>query len=149
MRLDCDLQKVMNSCLRARCVEIPADDERRCEMRWVNELFKFNDEWRHNGSRRAIDWWNYEWCFAGVEFEVKAFKSREVVIYFRLFYILVMDDCDAAPPCRWRSRDVGGWCGDEAIWNKAVCDAARSVWSLSKSRSRQRCPELHRIGCPE
>ena len=28
MRLNCVLQKVMNSCLRARCIEIPADDER-------------------------------------------------------------------------------------------------------------------------
>ena len=68
MRLDCVLQKVMNSYLRANCVEIPSGEERDV-VRWdeVDKLFKFNDEWSHTGSKRAVDWWNYERWFADVE----------------------------------------------------------------------------------
>ena len=88
-----------------------ADDERDV-VRWdeVDELTKFNDEW---------------W-FAGVKFE--AFKSREIVIYFRWFNILSMDDCDAAPALvgEGAAMLVGV---NEAVWSEAICDAARSVGS--------------------
>ena len=129
------------------CVEIPTDVERDV-VRWdeFDRLFKFNDEWRRNGSRRAIDWWNYEWWFAGVEFEVEAFK--EVITYFRWFYILAMDDYDAAPAL------VGGGAamlvddGDETVWSEAVCDAARSVESCPSLLSRQKMSRVPPIGCP-